>query len=126
MGPRYCSCDILVKKVTAFRPCLKSLPEAKVKRLFICFDKGSLKQPGINSVVWLLKFTLMKSVFMKSSELRKENTKMYGTKNKEAPGSRLELNPLLKEINRLSKEQTSGQDPTQLNLLFVLLQLNKR
>ena len=32
MWPRDCSCDILVKNVTAFCPCLKSLPEAKVKR----------------------------------------------------------------------------------------------
>ena len=32
MWPRDCSCDILVKNVTAFCPCLKCLPEAKVKR----------------------------------------------------------------------------------------------
>jgi hypothetical protein len=32
MGPRDCSCNILVKNVAAFCPCLKSLPEAKVKR----------------------------------------------------------------------------------------------
>ena len=30
MLPRDHSCDILVKKVAAFCPCLKSLPEAKV------------------------------------------------------------------------------------------------
>jgi hypothetical protein len=33
MLPRDCSCNILVKNVAAFCPCLKSLPEAKVKRL---------------------------------------------------------------------------------------------
>ena len=32
MLPRDLSCDILVKNVSAFPPCLKSLPEAKVKR----------------------------------------------------------------------------------------------
>jgi hypothetical protein len=31
--PRDCSCDISVLNVAAFCPCLKSLPEVKVKRL---------------------------------------------------------------------------------------------
>jgi hypothetical protein len=32
MMPRDCPCDILAKIVTAFCPCLKSLPVAKIKR----------------------------------------------------------------------------------------------
>lgn len=31
MWPRDCSCDILVEKMAAFCPCLKNLPEVKVK-----------------------------------------------------------------------------------------------
>ena len=38
-------CGILVKNVATFCPCLKSLPEAKVKRLSInCIDKRSFKK----------------------------------------------------------------------------------
>jgi hypothetical protein len=33
MWPRNCFCGILVKNVSVFCPCLKSLPKAKVKRL---------------------------------------------------------------------------------------------
>ena len=69
MWPRDCSCDILVKNVAAFCPS-KSLPEAKVKRFrLITLKKEISKQPIINSVVWLLKFTLMKSILVK----RKKN-----------------------------------------------------
>ena len=35
MWPRDCSCDILVKNVAAFCPCLKSLPQAKIKRFIL-------------------------------------------------------------------------------------------
>ena len=35
MWPRDCFCGILVKNVSAFCPCLKSLPEAKVKRFIL-------------------------------------------------------------------------------------------
>ena len=40
MWPRDYFCDILVKNVAAFCPCLESLPESKVKRFIL---KGSLK-----------------------------------------------------------------------------------
>jgi hypothetical protein len=43
----------------------------------------------------------MKSILMECSKLRKEKYKMCGSNNKEAPGSRMELNPLLADINRL-------------------------
>ena len=45
MWPRECFYGILVKNVATFCPCLKSLPEAKVKRLSInCIDKRSFKK----------------------------------------------------------------------------------
>jgi hypothetical protein len=37
----------------------------------------------------------MKSFLMKCSKLRKEKYKMYGSRVKGAPGSRMELNPML-------------------------------
>jgi hypothetical protein len=39
MCTRDCSCDILVKNVPGFCPCLKALPEAKVNR-FMGFKKA--------------------------------------------------------------------------------------
>ena len=53
--------DILVKNVAAFCLCLKSLPEAKVKRFgLIPLAKKILKQPSVLSVVWLLIVTLLR------------------------------------------------------------------
>jgi len=49
---------------------------------------------GINSVVWLLKFTFRKSV-MKRSKLRKEKYEIYGSSIKGSLGSRMELNLML-------------------------------
>jgi hypothetical protein len=43
MWHKYCFCGILVTNVATFCPCLKSLPEAKVKRL-ILIVKGSFKK----------------------------------------------------------------------------------
>ena len=91
--------DIFVKNLTAFCHCLKSLPEANMKRFrLITLTKEASKQPDINSVVWLLKFLLMKSFLIKRSKLRKEKYKIYGSSIKGAPGSRMELNPVFKEI----------------------------
>jgi hypothetical protein len=70
-----------------------------VKRLrLIALTKEVSKQPSLDLVMW---FTLMKSILMECSKLRKEKYKMCGSNNKEAPGSRMELNPLLADINRL-------------------------
>jgi hypothetical protein len=48
---------ILVKNVATFYPCLKSLPEAKVKRLgliaFIALTKEVSKKPSRDFVLWL-------------------------------------------------------------------------
>ena len=47
MWPKDCFCGILVKNVAAFCPCLKSLPEAKVKRfILIALTKEVSKKPN--------------------------------------------------------------------------------
>ena len=54
MWPTNCFCDVLVKNMAAFCPCLMSLPKAKMKRFrLIALTKEVLKQPGINSFVWV-------------------------------------------------------------------------
>ena len=58
---RDCSYDILGENVTAFCPCLKSLPEAKVKSFgLIPLAEEISKQPSIDFVMWILMVTLMK------------------------------------------------------------------
>jgi hypothetical protein len=53
-----------------FCPSLKSLPEAKLKRLrLIALTKEVLETPIIDFVFW---FCLMKSILNKPSRLRKE------------------------------------------------------
>ena len=70
MWLRDCSCDILAKNVAAFCPCLKSLPEAKVKRVkLIALTKEFSKQFSLDSVLW---FNFVKNVWMKCSKFRKE------------------------------------------------------
>jgi hypothetical protein len=45
---------ILVKNVAAFCPCLKSLPDAKVKRfILIAMTKEVSKKPNRDFVLWL-------------------------------------------------------------------------
>jgi hypothetical protein len=47
MWPRDCFCGILVKKEASFCPCLKSLPEAEVKRFkLIALMKEVSKSPA--------------------------------------------------------------------------------
>jgi hypothetical protein len=84
---------VLVKNVPAFRPCLESLTEAKIKRfILIELTKEVSKKPSIDFVLW---FALMKSVLIKHSKLRKEKYKIYGSKSEEAPGRGMDLNPVL-------------------------------
>jgi hypothetical protein len=85
-----------VKNVATFCPCLKSLPEAKVKRLrLISLTKEASEMPIIDFVFW---FSLLKSILNKCSKLRKEKYKIYGLSSKGAPGSEMELNPVFKDI----------------------------
>jgi hypothetical protein len=99
------------KNAAAFWPCLKSLPEAKskVKRVrLIALTKEVSKKPS-RDFVFL--FWLIKNILIKHSKLRKKKYKMYGSKNKGAPGSRVELNPVFKEINRLREWWPQGKIP---------------
>ena len=78
-----------MKNVAAFCPCLKSLPEAKSKLkriILITLTTEVSKKLSIDFVLWL---TLMKNILIKCSQLRKEKYKMYGSKSKETPGSRI-------------------------------------
>ena len=85
-----------MKNVATFCPCLKSLPEAKVKRLrLIALTKEVSETPIIDFVLWL---SLMKNILNKHSKLRKEKYKIYGLSIKGAPGSEMELNPVFKDI----------------------------
>ena len=53
-------CGILVENVAVFCPCLKSLPEAKVKRvILIALTQEISKKSIIDFVLWL---SLMKSI----------------------------------------------------------------
>lgn len=69
MWPRDCFCDILVKNVAAFCPCLNSLPEAKVKRfILVVLTKEVSKKPSRDLVLW---FSLMRNILIKHSKFRK-------------------------------------------------------
>ena len=90
MWHKDCLCGILVKNVATFCPCLKSLPEAKVKRLeLIALTKEVSKKPSRDFVLWL---SLMKRSLNKHSKLRKEKYKIYGSSIKGVPGSEMEQN----------------------------------
>jgi len=96
MLSRDCSWDILVKNVVAFCSCLESLPEAKVKgSRLIALTKEVLQQSSLDSALWL---TLMGSILIKRSKLRKESYEVYGSSITGAPGSEIELNPVFKDI----------------------------
>lgn len=106
--------DVLVKNVVAFCPCQKSLPEAKVKRfMFIALTKEVSKKLSIDFALW---FALMKSVFIKHSQLRKEKYKMCGSQSKGAAGRGVELNAVFRRVNGMKGVVTLRQDPTQLRL----------
>ena len=88
-------CGILVKNVATFCPCLKSLPEAEMKRLrLIALTKEVSETRAINFVLWL---SLMKNISNKHSELRKGKYKIYGSSIKGAPGREKELNPVFQD-----------------------------
>ena len=71
-------------------PCLKSLPEAKVKRLILStLTKEVSKKPSRDFVLWL---SLMKRSLNKHSKLRKETYKIHGSSIKGVPGSDMKQN----------------------------------
>jgi hypothetical protein len=59
----------------------------------------------------------MNKVLIEYSNVSKEKIQTFCSVSKGAPGSTVYLNPVFKEINR--GMVISGQDPTQLSLLFV-------
>jgi hypothetical protein len=66
-------CGILVKNVAAFCPCLKSLPEVKVKKfILITLTKEISKKPSRNFVFWL---SLMKNILKKHESFERKNIK---------------------------------------------------
>jgi hypothetical protein len=70
-------CGIFVENVVVFCPCLKILPEVKVKRLLlIALTKQVSKKPSRDFILWL---SLMKSLLNKCSKFRKEKYKIYGS-----------------------------------------------
>ena len=91
MLPRDCSCDISVKSMTAFCPCLVVC--LKSFRL-ISLTEGISEQPSICSIGWLLVLTLMRM----RSEKEQVSKESY-LRRKGAPGSGMELSPVSKEIN---------------------------
>jgi hypothetical protein len=61
MRPRECSCDILLKNMADFFPCLKNMLEAKLKSLgLMVLSKEISGCSGIDLVMWLLVVTLMR------------------------------------------------------------------
>ena len=71
MWHKDCFCGILVKNVATFCPCLKSLPETKVKRLrLIALTKEVSEMPIMDFVLWL---SLMKSVLSRYSKRERKN-----------------------------------------------------
>ena len=73
-----------------FVTCLKSVPEAKEKRLrLIALTKEVSEMPIIDFVLWL---SLMKNILNKHGKLRKEKYKIYGLSIKWVPGSEMEQN----------------------------------
>ena len=86
MQPKDCSCNILVKNVATFCPCLKSPFEVKVEISINCIDKGSLRK-GQNRFCILV--YCHEEHFDEVQQAWKGKTK---SKNKGLPGSKIELN----------------------------------
>jgi hypothetical protein len=85
MWRRDCFYGILMKNVATFCPCLKSLPEANVKRFKLnALKKEASKRPSRDFVLWL---SVRESILNNHSKLRKEKSKMYGSSNKGGLGS---------------------------------------
>jgi hypothetical protein len=86
MWHKDCFCGISVNNVATFYPCLKSLSEAKVKRLGLteltALTKEVSKQPSRDSVLWL---SLTKRSLNKYSKLRKTKYKTYSSSIKGIP-----------------------------------------
>lgn len=120
MWPRDCSCDILLN-VAAGCPCLKSLPEPKVKRfIFIALKKeASKKKTNRDFVLWL---NLMKNILNIHRKLRKKKCEISSSIINGKLGSWI----LCSKEKQIKGVVTFWQDPTKLSLLSMCLPLNKR
>ena len=64
-------------------------------------------------------------IYNEKEQTEQEKKIVHFEETKGVPGSEMELNPVLKEVNRLKKSLmlsgivTSRQDPTQLSFQFV-------
>ena len=67
-----------------------------------CISKEKFQNILVKSVVWLLLLTLIKSVLMKRSKLRKKNYKMYILRQRAGDTKKWNgAKSMLKRINRL-------------------------
>ena len=89
---------ILVKDLNAFCLCLKSLPEAKVRkfRLLVLANKIS-KQPSIDRLCPVV----LKNILMECSKISKEKYKIYDSRVKWAPECGVELKSVFKETKEI-------------------------
>jgi hypothetical protein len=78
-----------VKNVADSCPCLKSLPEAKVKKFILIALTKEVSKKKKTSRDFVLLFSLIKSSLITCSKLGKKKYKMHGSKNKEAPRNRV-------------------------------------
>ena len=86
----------MVKNVATFCLCLKRLPEAKMKRLrLIALTKEVSKTLTIDFV---LSLSLTQNILNKHSKFRKGKYKIYGLSIKGAPGSKMEVTHVFKDI----------------------------
>ena len=101
MWPRNSFCGILVKTGAPFCPCLRNLPEVKVKRLILIILTRKISEiPIIDFVYWL---SLTKSILNKPSKLRKKKHKMCVLIIKRVPKRKIELNPFLRGMGLWGK-----------------------
>jgi hypothetical protein len=85
MLPRDCSYDILAKDVAASCPCLKSLPEVKLKTFGLIMLAAEIsRQPNMDSVMWLLVFTIMQ-IYNEPEQAEQGKHNMYNFRRKRLP-----------------------------------------
>jgi hypothetical protein len=94
MWLRDCFCGIFGEEC-GYILLLKSLLEAKVKRLRLIALSEVSEMPIIDFVFWL---SLMKRILNKHSKLRKEKYKIFVLSINGVPGSEMEVSPVFKEI----------------------------
>jgi len=104
---RDCFCCNLIKNGTGVCPCLKSLPEAKVKRFILITLTQKLPAETLFSVL-----VSWKTFWSTIASIKRKKYKMYGSSNnKGEPGNEMKLNAVNKKINRLRKWWSQDKIP---------------